>query len=102
VGQKQVPEMKKDPSKLVNTQRTVGGIDSRTVLTNNKSCSFVTNMKFSSARSYFVLECSGPQIPFVAMYATMPEDNSTFNSSTENQTDNLRLISVRSSISVTT
>lgn len=31
----------------------------------DKSCSFVSNLKFSTAKSYFVLECAGPDIPFV-------------------------------------
>lgn len=31
----------------------------------DKSCSFVSNVKFSQGKTYFIMECAGPDVPFV-------------------------------------
>lgn len=42
------------------------------ILRSNNSCSFVTSVNFSPTKNYFVMECGGPEIPYVALYSTPP------------------------------
>jgi hypothetical protein len=92
-GQKQKQEGRNDQKPVLPPQQKVGGTDTNLILANNRSCSFVGNMKFNSAKSYLVLECSGPQIPFVALYSTIGDENST-DASDKTISQHLRLISV--------
>jgi hypothetical protein len=41
----------------------------RKVLRSNKSCSFVTNVKFNPANTLFIMECGGPEVPYVGLYS---------------------------------
>jgi len=58
------------------------------LLGSNKSCGFVSKVKFSKDGKYLVLECAGPDIPFVDLHAI----NDAF---LVNAPSNIRLIKVR-------
>ena len=45
----------------------------RKVLRSNKSCSFVTNVRFNPVKTYLILECGGSEIPYVALYSASPD-----------------------------
>lgn len=49
----------------------VTGDGSKTMLERDKSCSFVSTVKFSIAKSYFVLECAGPDVPYVLVCSSI-------------------------------
>ena len=42
----------------------------RTTLRSNKSCSYVTDVKFSKKNKFYILVCSGPEIPYETLYST--------------------------------
>lgn len=60
---------RKHPNKGPGAPGAVGahvtGDGNKNMLVRDKSCSFVSNVKFSLAKSYFVLECAGPDVPYV-------------------------------------
>ncbi|OXA63602.1 Inactive dipeptidyl peptidase 10 [Folsomia candida] len=93
-GQKQQQDGRISPKPTPPPKGKVGGSDTSTVVTNNRSCSFVTNMKFNVDKTFLVLECSGPQIPFVALYSTFGDENSTTLSTEKIIGPHLRLISI--------
>ncbi|ODM92407.1 Inactive dipeptidyl peptidase 10 [Orchesella cincta] len=55
------------PSRANRSNITGEELEGSNQIARDKSCTFVSNVKFSKSSSYFVLECAGPDVPFVLM-----------------------------------
>ncbi|CAL8070496.1 unnamed protein product [Orchesella dallaii] len=53
------------PSRANRSNITGEELEGSIHIARDKSCTFVSNVKFSKGASYFVLECAGPDVPFV-------------------------------------